>query len=76
MLEIRTLGGLSLSLDGQQIKDIGSHKAQALLVYLAVDDVLRNRNSLLALFWPESPQVQASTSLRVALSILRKYLGD
>ena len=75
MLEIRTLGGLSLSVNGQIIKNIGSRKAEALLVYLAVGKKQQNRDVLSALFWPESSQEQASTSLRVVLSILRKSLG-
>jgi DNA-binding SARP family transcriptional activator len=76
MLEIITLGGLSLRMNGQAIEDMGSHKAEAILVYLVVEGREQNRNVLATLFWPESPQNQASTSLRVALSILRKHLGD
>jgi predicted ATPase/DNA-binding SARP family transcriptional activator len=76
MLEIRTLGGFSLGLNGQPVQDMGSRKAEALLVYLAVEVGLHNRNVLAALLWPECAQVQAATSLRVALTILRRRLDD
>lgn len=76
MLEIRTLGGFSLEINGRPIKDTGSRKAEALLVYLAVEGGLHNRNVLTALLWPESGSNQAATSLRVALTTLRKHLKD
>ncbi len=75
MLEIRALGGLSLGENGGAIENLGSRKAEALLVYLAVEGRALNRDLLAALFWPESGQKHASASLRVALSILRKHLG-
>jgi predicted ATPase/DNA-binding SARP family transcriptional activator len=76
MLEIRTLGGISLGVNGKTITDMGSRKAEAMVVYLAVEGRLLNRDVLAALFWPESTQDHASTSMRVALSILRKNLGN
>lgn len=75
MLEINTLGGFSLSLDGRPVPDIGSRKAEAILVYLAVEDRPINRNVLKTLLWPESSEGHAATSLRVELSNLRKRLG-
>ena len=76
MLEIRTLGGITLGVNGHTISDMGSRKAEAMLVYLVVEDRQLNRDVLAALFWPESTGEHASTSLRVALSILRKNIGD
>lgn len=76
MLEIRTLGGISLGVNGKTITDMGSRKAEAMLVYLAVEGRPLNRDVLSTLFWPESTQDHASTSMRVALSILRKNLGN
>ncbi len=76
MLEIRTLGGFSLGLNSQPVQDMGSRKAEALLVYLAVEGGLHNRSVLASLLWPECPQVQAATSLRVALTVLRRRLAD
>ena len=76
MLEIRTFGGLSIKENGRVIKDIGSNKAVALLVYLVVERSLHTRSELATLFWPECAEQHASTSLRVVLSVLRKNLGD
>ncbi len=76
MLEIKTLGGLALKVNGRALKDLGSHKAEAILVYLAVGGGSCNRNVLATLFWPDSAEGQALTSLRVDLTVLRKYLGD
>jgi predicted ATPase/DNA-binding SARP family transcriptional activator len=76
MLEIRTFGGFSLGVDSRTVQDIGSRKAEAILVYLAMEARTLNRNVLKTLLWPESSEEHASTSLRVELSILRKRLGD
>jgi predicted ATPase/DNA-binding SARP family transcriptional activator len=75
MLEISTLGGLSLAVDGEAIPDLGSCKAEALLVYLAAAGRPCPRQVLAALLWPESSEEHALTSLRVALSSLRKAFG-
>lgn len=74
MLEIRTLGGFSMGANGRDLKNLGSHKAEALLVYLAVEGKPHSRSELVALFWPESTEEHASTSLRVVLSALRRSL--
>jgi predicted ATPase/DNA-binding SARP family transcriptional activator len=76
MLEIRTLGGLSILKDGEAVNELGSRKAEALLVYLAVEGGQHPRKTLAALLWPESPEKQAASSLRVTLSTLRKTLGS
>jgi predicted ATPase/DNA-binding SARP family transcriptional activator len=75
MLEIKTLGGLSLSEGGRPVTDLQSRKAEALLVYLAAEGGQHSRSVLASLLWPESPQDRAMTSLRVALSALRKRLS-
>ena len=76
MLEISTLGNLSIRMGGEEISTIGSRKAEGILVYLAMEGGRHNRNSLSALFWPESPESKAQVSLRVALSSLRKHVGE
>ncbi len=76
MLEITTLGGLSIQTDSQAIQEMPSHKAQALLVYLAVERRPQSRTMLASLLWPEASGDHALTSLRVALSSLRKPLGE
>ncbi len=45
-------------------------------VYLALEGGKHHRNSLAALFWPESSESKAKTSLRVVLTELRKIIGD
>lgn len=76
MLVIKTLGGLEISLNSQPVIDIGSRKAEALLVYLAVENESIPRAVLANLLWPESSQKHACSSLRVALSKLHKAFGD
>jgi DNA-binding SARP family transcriptional activator len=73
ILEIKTLGGLALKVNGHALNDLGSHKAEAILIYLAVAGGSCNRNVLATLFWPDNAESQAMTS-RVALTILRKDL--
>ena len=76
MLEIKTLGGLFFKINGEIITDVGSHKAEALLVYVAYENRPINRKFLATLLWPEGSQENASTSLRVALAVLRKSFED
>jgi len=75
MLEIKTLGCLSFKANGQIVKNLGSHKAEAIMVYLAKEGREVNRNILKTLLWPESSEELSSTSLRVELSNLKKILG-
>ena len=76
MLEILTLGGLCIRLNGEVINDIGLRKAEALLVYLAVNDRPIQRSLLADLLWPEYSQAKALTSLRAALAVLNKHFVD
>lgn len=78
------MAGVTLALLGPpQITRAGGaalvrvRKELALLAYLAVEH--RNehsRDTLLEMFWPESPEEAARNSLRVALSNLRAALGE
>jgi len=76
MLEIKTLGGLLIKKDGKTIPDLGLNKAQALLVYLAVESRVVSRAEVVSLLWPESSEKHGMTSLRVVLSTLRQEVGD
>ncbi len=76
MLEIKTFGGLSISVNGRCLGSLGLKKADALLIYLMLERRSHTRGELAALLWPESTQKHAATSLRVALSVLRKYVPD
>ena len=76
MLEIKTLGGLAMKVNGHALKDLGSHKAEAILIYLAVGGGSCNRNVLATLLWSDNDESQAMRSLRVALTVLRKDLDE
>lgn len=73
MLHITTLGGLSISVDGQSIPRSVTSKALALLCYLAVTARPHTREMLLALLWSEMDETEAQNNLRQALFQLRKY---
>jgi DNA-binding SARP family transcriptional activator/TolB-like protein len=79
VLHLRVLGGLHLDDDGG--RDLGALLAQpkriALLAYLCVREPgsYCRRDSLLAVFWPESDEERARTALRGALHFLRRALG-
>src|SRR2546430_622629 len=51
-------------------------KAQALLLYLAVQGGMHPRSKLAALLWPDSEPQGARTALRNALTLLRRLLAD
>src|SRR5215831_2474040 len=56
---------------------VRARKELALLAYLAVESRHEHsRDTLLGMFWPESPEEAARNSLRVALSNLRTALGE
>ena len=76
MLEIRTLGTLTIQKNGEILKFFGSSKAEAILAYVALEGGQQSRVGLAAMFWPESSDKNASASLRVALSALRKHVGE
>jgi len=76
MLEIKTFGGFSVGVNDRCLGSLGLKKADALLVYLMVERKSHTRGELAALLWPEGTQKNAATSLRVALSVLRKYVPD
>ena len=76
VLVISTLGGLSIEYGDEPVTDLASRKVQALLVFLACNPRAHPREALAELFWEERTQAQAMSNLRVALSSLRKQLGD
>ncbi len=80
MIEFKVLGSLSLvGHDGQEATSLLVRPKQvALLTYLALRQPRgwQQRNSLLALLWPESDDRRARFSLRSALHSLRSELGS
>jgi class 3 adenylate cyclase len=75
MLRVRVLGELALEEDGERLTLPASRRARALLGLLAVDRRPHSRAALAAKFWPDVLDESARTSLRSALSVLRKALG-
>ena len=73
---IHSLGGLSIQLEDQPVEDLGTRKAEALLVYLAGTGRSQAREVLAELLWDDRAQSQAQANLRVALSGLRKPLEE
>ena len=51
-------------------------KAEALLLYLAVEGGMHSRSQLAALLWPDSEPSTARNALRNALALLRRLLAD
>jgi class 3 adenylate cyclase len=75
MLRVRLLGQLAIELDGTAVEPPPSRRARALLAWLALDRRMHSRSALAARFWPDVLDESARTSLRSALSALRKALG-
>lgn len=65
-----------MELDGRPLDLPASRRARALLALLAVERRVHSRSQLAGRFWPEVLEESARTSLRSALTALRKALGD
>ncbi|MBI4500501.1 MAG: hypothetical protein HY700_05010 [Gemmatimonadetes bacterium] len=80
MIEFRTLGVLVLRDDrGLELHSLlAQPKRLALLAYLCIATPrgYHRRDKLLALFWPDSDDAHARTSLRKAVHVLRGALGS
>ena len=77
MFRLRVLGGMSLALPAGTASQAMLQKSRlALLAALAVSDERGiSRDSLLALFWPESDTARARSSLKQAMYAIRSELG-
>ena len=75
MLEVRLTGGLALRADGDELAPPASRRARAVLAYLALHPGPHARAQLAARFWPDVLDESARTSLRAALTELRRALG-
>ena len=79
MIALQTLGAVDLRNDGKEVSTVlAQPKRLALLAYLASARPrgFHSRDTLLALFWPESDDERARNSLRQALHHLRRSLGE
>lgn len=76
MLKLKLLGHPEISINNNQIIDIMSSKAQAILFYLAVTNQPQSRTTLAGLLWGDMPESSARTNLRKALADLRHSVDD
>jgi DNA-binding SARP family transcriptional activator len=75
MLRVKLLGALALEADGKPLELPASRRARSLLGLLALERRTHPRGQLAARFWPDVLDESARTSLRSALSALRRTLG-
>ena len=76
-LTLTLFGSLTISLDGQPVTRLESDKVRGLLARLALEpERAFRRETLSALFWPETPASRAAPNLRQALYALRQAIGD
>jgi len=75
-LQIRCLGKTEILYNGDLLSGTLLRKAQALLIYLALEPGLHERDALAALLWSDLPAANARTNLRTVLSRLRPHLAD
>jgi len=75
-LSIQALGHLQITCGGHALTEFDSKKVAALLVYLACTGRTHPREVLAEFFWEGRTQSQSLANLRVALTSLRKTVGD
>lgn len=75
-LHLRTLGALRIETASGEVVSFPEGKPLALLVYLAAERRPVRRGELAQIFWPRSPRDRAFQSLRQALWVIRRTLGD
>ncbi|HEX6555864.1 MAG TPA: AAA family ATPase, partial [Ktedonobacteraceae bacterium] len=75
VLRLNVLGPPEVLHDGSRLT-FALRKAQALLLYLAIEGGMHPRGKLAALLWPDSEPADALKTLRNALALLRRLLAD
>src|SRR6266852_716942 len=75
LLRLAVLGPPEVMHDGSRLA-FALRKAQALLLYLAVEGGMHSRSKLAAFLWPDSAPHDARTALHNALALLRSLLAD
>src|SRR6266849_2894147 len=75
LLRLAVLGAPEVFHDGSRLT-FSLRKAQALLLYLAVEGGMHSRSKLAAFLWPDSAPHDARTALRNAIALLRTLLAD
>src|SRR5947208_7808749 len=75
LLRLNVLGPPEIFHEGSRLT-FALRKAQALLLYLAVEGGMHPRSKLAALLWPDSDPADARKTLRNAITLLRSLLAD
>jgi hypothetical protein len=75
LLRLAVLGSPEVFHDGRCLT-FALRKAQALLLYLAVEGGMHPRSKLAAFLWPDSDPHDGRSALRNALTLLRSLLAD
>src|SRR5260221_41377 len=75
LLRVAVLGSPEVFHDGSRLT-FALRKAQALLLYLAVEGGMHPRSKLATFLWPDSGPEEGRTALRTALVPLRRLLVD
>src|SRR5437667_3591911 len=75
LLYLAVLGPPEVFHDGSHLA-FALRKAQALLLYLAVEGGMHPRSKLAALLWPDSESPIAHRALRNAIALLHDLLAD
>ncbi len=78
MIRVRALGPLEVTVDGAPApSDLLWRHNLALLLYIARSPARRcTRDQAIGLLWPDKPDAAARQSLREAVRVLRRYIGD
>src|SRR5439155_312463 len=75
LLRLAVLGPPEVVHEGSRLT-FALRKAQALLLYLAVEGGMHPRGKLAALLWPDREPADARKTLRNAITLLRSLLAD
>src|SRR5258708_11416635 len=75
LLRLAVLGTPEVFHDGRRLT-FALRKAQALLLYLAVEGGMHPRDKLATFLWPDSEPHDARHALRIVIALLRNLLDD
>ena len=76
MITLSLLGPFQANVAGRPLTQFGAKKAKALLIYLAVEPRIHQREYLMALLWTGLPLNSAQQNLRQTLYLLRQALAQ
>ena len=75
-LEVRLLGVVEVTLDGQRLRAFDSLRLQRFLALIVLRKEMKHRSRLAFELWPDSNEGQARTNLRKLLHEFRHCLPD